>query len=65
LLSLHLFSVFSVTASAGNEWMVQEQEEEEEEEEAIQLGSGRMNGEMQWRIADVTPLGLQDQGIKS
>ncbi|CAK9224541.1 unnamed protein product [Sphagnum jensenii] len=23
-----------------------------------------MNGEMQWRIADVTPLGLQDQGIK-
>jgi len=25
--------VFSVTASAGNEWMVQEQEQEEEEEE--------------------------------
>jgi len=23
-----------------------------------------MNGEMQWRIADVTPLGLEDQGIK-
>jgi len=23
-----------------------------------------LDGEMQWRIADVTPLGLQDQGIK-
>jgi hypothetical protein len=27
--SLRLFSVFSVTASAGNEWMVQEEQEEE------------------------------------
>jgi hypothetical protein len=26
--SLRLFSVFSVTASAGNEWMVHEEEEE-------------------------------------
>jgi len=31
--ALCLFSVFSVTASAGNEWMVHEEEEEEEEEE--------------------------------